>query len=362
MGVFSCTFQKNVVPLRNFMTMTMTDSKKRQPQLALIDLHLHLDGSMPLRTARRLAQQQGVEIPRSDEELKAMMSLTEDCKDLNDYLSRFDLACSLLHTREGLSTCAYDLLCDLHDQGLIYAEIRFAPQKSCERGLNQRQAVEAVLDGLSRAPIPSRLIVSMMRGNDTREANLETVRIAKEFLGRGVVAVDLAGAEGLFPTSDYEYAFAEARRNNVPIIIHAGEASGADSVWEAIQCGAVRIGHGVRGLENKRVIDELIARDITLELCPTSNIDTGLYRSYGEYPLRRLMDAGVKVCVNTDDMTVSNTDLQKEWQHLIETFQLHEFEIGHMLLNSVNASFAPEPLKRELRTMVQKYYPSTILY
>lgn len=333
-------------------------------QLALIDLHLHLDGSMPLHTARKLAEMQGVSIPQSDEELHAMMSLTEDCKDLNDYLARFDLACSLLHTREALDICTYDLLCELHEQGLIYAEIRFAPQKSCEKGLTQRQAVEAVLQGIHRSPIPCGLIVSMMRGNDpaTHDANLETIQVAKEYLNKGVVAVDLAGAEGLFPTYDFEYAFAVARNNHIPIIIHAGEAAGADSVWEAIHAGAVRIGHGVRGLEDKRVIDELIARDITLELCPTSNIDTGIYRSYADYPLRQLLDAGVKVCVNTDDMTVSNTDLQQEWHHLIETFQLHEFEIGHMLLNSVNASFAPEPLKQELRATVQKYYPSTILY
>ena len=335
-----------------------------EKQLALIDLHLHLDGSMPLHTARRLAEMQGVSIPDSDEELRAMMSLTEDCKDLNDYLARFDLACSLLHTREALDICTYDLLCELHEQGLIYAEIRFAPQKSCDKGLTQTQAVEAVLQGIRRAPIPCGLIVSMMRGNDqaTHDANLETVRVAKAYLGRGVVALDLAGAEGLFPTYDFEYAFALARENHIPIIIHAGEAAGADSVWEAIHAGAVRIGHGVRGLEDKRVIDELIARDITLELCPTSNIDTGIYRSYTDYPLRQLLDAGVKVCVNTDDMTVSNTDLQQEWHHLIETFQLHEFEIGHMLLNSVNASFAPEPLKQQLRATVQKYYPSTILY
>lgn len=333
-------------------------------QLALIDLHLHLDGSMPLRTARKLAAQQGVALPESDEELKAMMSLTEDCKDLNDYLARFDLACSLLHTREALDTCMYDLLCDLHEQGLIYAEVRFAPQKSCEKGLSQREAVEAALAGIRRAPIPCGLILSMMRGDDeaTHDANLETVRVAKELLGKGVVAIDLAGAEGLYPTRIFEYAFAEARESGIPIIIHAGEAAGADSVLEAILAGAVRIGHGVRGLEDQRVIDELIARNITLELCPTSNIDTGIYRSYADYPLRRLIDAGVKVCVNTDDMTVSDTDLQQEWHHLIDTFQLHEFEVGHLLLNAVNASFASEELKQQLREIVQANYPSTILY
>ena len=329
---------------------------------SLIDLHLHLDGSMPLRTARMLANMQGVRIPDSDEELMAMMSLTDDCKDLNDYLARFELACSLLQTREALILCTYDLLSDLKKQGLIYAEIRFAPQKSCEKGLSQTEAVAAVLEGIRQAPIPCGLILSMMRGDDTHDANLETIRIAKLFLGHGVVAVDLAGAEGLYPTSDYEYAFSVARKDNIPIIIHAGEAAGADSVYEAIQAGAVRIGHGVRGLEDQMVIDQLIARNITLELCPTSNIDTGIYHSYADYPLRQLLDAGVKVCVNTDDMTVSKTNLQKEWQHLVDTFQLHEFEIGHILLNAADASFAPEELKQQLRAEIQKNYNSIILY
>ena len=329
---------------------------------ALIDLHLHLDGSIPLRTIRKLAEMQNIPIPADDKELKAMVSLTPECKNLNDYLARFDLACSLLHTREALRICALDLLTEIYEQGIIYAEIRFAPQFSCGKGLTQRDAVEAVLEGIRQAPIPCGLILSMIRGNDKREANLETVRVAEEFIGKGVVAVDLAGAEGLYPTQDFEYAFDEARKHNIPLIIHAGEAAGADSVYEAIMVGAVRIGHGVRGLEDPLVIDLLVARNITLELCPTSNIDTGIYDAYSDYPLRTLLDAGVRVCINTDDMTVSNTDLQREWQHMIDTFQLHEFEIGHMLLNSVDASFASPELKRQLREEVNKHYPSTILY
>ena len=329
---------------------------------ALIDLHLHLDGSIPLRTIRKLAEMQNIPIPADDKELKAMVSLTPECKNLNDYLARFDLACSLLHTREALRICALDLLTEIHEQGIIYAEIRFAPQFSCGKGLTQRDAVEAVLEGIRQAPIPCGLILSMIRGNDKREANLETVRVAEEFIGKGVVAVDLAGAEGLYPTQDFEYAFDEARKHNIPLIIHAGEAAGADSVYEAIMVGAVRIGHGVRGLEDPLVIDLLVARNITLELCPTSNIDTGIYGAYSDYPLRTLLDAGVRVCINTDDMTVSNTDLQREWQHMIDTFQLHEFEIGHMLLNSVDASFGSPELKRQLREEVNKHYPSTILY
>ena len=331
-------------------------------QPALIDLHLHLDGSIPLKTARKLANMQNIPVPESDVELKAMMSVNEDCKDLNDYLARFDLACSLLQTSEALTICTLDLLTELHEQGLIYAEIRFAPQFSCEKGLTQEQTVQAVLEGIRQAPIPCGLILSMMRGEDTHKRNLETIRVAKKYLNKGVVAVDLAGAEKIYPTYNFDYAFKVARENEIPIIIHAGEAAGADSVLEAILAGAVRIGHGVRGLEDQTVIDLLVSKNITLELCPTSNIDTGIYKQYIDYPLRRLMDAGVRVCINTDDMTVSDTNLQKEWQHMIETFQLHEFEIGHLLLNAADASFAPAELKQQLRTIIQTNYPSTILY
>ena len=306
---------------------------------AWIDLHLHLDGSISIKTARKLAEIQGIVLPEDDEELRQRMSITEECRDLNDYLGRFDLACSLLMTREGLYVCAKEFLKELEEQGLQYAEIRFAPQHSMSQTLTQYEAAEAVLQAIHESSMPCGLILSMMRHDTTHRKNMETVEVAEALHGKGVVAVDLAGAEALFPTYTFHEEFAAVRAAGIPLIVHAGEAAGAQSVREAIEAGAVRIGHGVRALEDPSVVQQLVERQITLELCPTSNLNTGIFTSYKEYPLRRLMEAGVRVSINTDNMTVSNTTLRREWDHMIRAFRLTDEEIAKIVSDTQKAEF-----------------------
>lgn len=306
---------------------------------AWIDLHLHLDGSISIKTARKLAEIQGIALPEDDEELRQRMSITEECRDLNDYLGRFDLACSLLMTREGLYVCAKEFLKELEEQGLQYAEIRFAPQHSMSQTLTQYEAAEAVLQAIRESSMPCGLILSMMRHDTTHRKNMETVEVAEALHGKGVVAVDLAGAEALFPTYTFHEEFAAVRAAGIPLIVHAGEAAGAQSVREAIEAGAVRIGHGVRALEDPSVVQQLVERQITLELCPTSNLNTGIFTSYKEYPLRRLMEAGVRVSINTDNMTVSNTTLRREWDHMIRAFRLTDEEIAKIVSDTQKAAF-----------------------
>lgn len=313
---------------------------------------MHLDGSIPIDTARKLAEEQGITTPVTREEFKREMSVIHGCKNLNDYLSRFQLACSLLHVREAISASVRDLLAELHKQGLLYAEIRFAPQKSCLQGLTQREVTESALQAMKDSPIPCGLILSMMRGDDTHEANKETIEVAKEYFGKGVVAVDLAGSESLYPTHTFAEEFALVRAAGIPLIVHAGEAAGAESVREAVNAGAVRIGHGVRSLEDPSVVQLLADRQVTLELCPTSNLQTGIFPSYTAYPIRQLMDAGVRVCINTDNMTVSDTTLAKEWQHLIEAAHLTAEEVRAILRDTIEATFAPEKIKKQLRKAV----------
>lgn len=307
---------------------------------AWIDLHLHLDGSIAPKTARKLAGMQGIPFPYTDEELQQAMSVMDKCSSLNDYLERFSLPCSLLHIREALYLCMYELLDELYAQGLQYAEVRFAPQKSTEEGLSQYDVVKIVLRAIEDAPLPCGLILSMMRGADTHAQNMETIEVAKAFYGKGVVAVDLAGAEALYPTHMFKDEFAAVRAAGIPLIIHAGEAAGSESVREAIESGAVRIGHGVRALEDPDVVKMLVERNILLELCPTSNLHTAIFPSYEAFPLRRLMDAGVKVSINTDNMTVSNTTLQEEWRHMIETHHLTYREVSRIVSDTIEASFA----------------------
>ena len=314
----------------------------------LIDLHLHLDGSLSVKSVKELAALQNIEIPENEEELLKLLRINDDCKDLTEYLEKFAFPGMLLQTKEAVALSVYNLQEELKEQGLIHAEIRFAPQLHTHKGLSQREVIEAAIEGLDRSDFSAGLILCCMRGNDNHEENLETVRLAKDYLGKGVVCVDIAGAEALFPTENFGDLFALAKELEIPYTIHAGEADGPKSVYKALEFGTKRLGHGVRSLEDPALIEKIVSEGITLELCPTSNIHTCMFPSIEEYPLRKLMEAGVKVTINTDNMTVSNINLAKEFGKLISAFNLTDEEIKGFARNSVNACFADEETKKVL--------------
>lgn len=317
-------------------------------QNCLIDLHLHLDGSISVPMARRLAALDGRVLSEDDAALGKRLGVTADCRDLNEYLAKFDFTAELLETREQLSECMYLLQEELADLGYLYAEIRFAPQRHGARGLTQREAVEAVLEGLGRSCFEAGVILCCMRGDDTREANLETVRLAAEYLGQGVVALDLAGAEALFPTADYADVFALARELGVPFTIHAGEADGPESVYAALGFGAQRIGHGIRAIEDDALVERLAREGIALEMCPTSELQTSAIDDYAKFPLMSLLERGVCVTVNSDNMGVSVTDVRRELLLLAGIFGLTNDDIHLLLVNAARSAFASDALKEEL--------------
>ena len=317
-------------------------------QNCLIDLHLHLDGSISVPMARRLAALDGRVLSEDDAALGKRLGVTADCRDLNEYLAKFDFTAELLETREQLSECMYLLQEELTQLGYLYAEIRFAPQRHGARGLTQREAVEAVLEGLGRSCFEAGVILCCMRGDDTLEANLETVRLAAEYLGQGVVALDLAGAEALFPTADYADVFALARELDVPFTIHAGEADGPESVYAALGFGAQRIGHGIRAIEDDALVERLAREDIALEMCPTSELQTSAIDDYAKFPLMSLLERGVCVTVNSDNMGVSVTDVRRELLLLAGIFGLTNDDIHLLLVNAARSAFASDALKEEL--------------
>ena len=317
-------------------------------QNCLIDLHLHLDGSISVPMARRLAALDGRVLSEDDAALGKRLGVTADCRDLNEYLAKFDFTAELLETREQLSECMYLLQEELAELGYLYAEIRFAPQRHGARGLTQREAVEAVLEGLGRSCFEAGVILCCMRGDDTLEANLETVRLATEYLGQGVVALDLAGAEALFPTADYADVFALARELGVPFTIHAGEADGPESVYAALGFGAQRIGHGIRAIEDDALVERLAREGIALEMCPTSELQTSAIDDYAKFPLMSLLERGVCVTVNSDNMGVSVTDVRRELLLLAGIFGLTNDDIHLLLVNAARSAFASDALKEEL--------------
>lgn len=305
-----------------------------------VELHLHLDGSVRLETASKL-------LNKSIDELKKEMIADSKCLNLNDYLTKFSLPCEIMQTKENLELISFELAKSLKEENVIYAEIRFAPIKHMLKGLTGTEVIESILNGLKKIDIKTNLILCMMRG-DSFENNLEVINLAKKFLNKGVVGLDLAGAESLFKTSDYQALFKKANLLNIPFTIHAGEAAGKDSMNCAIEFGAKRIGHGVYAIRDSEIIKKLKDKNILLEVCPMSNIQTNICDSYSSHPIKNLYDLGISLSINTDNRTVSNISLTEEYQNLEKYLGFNKKDFYKMNIDAVKHSFLPENEKEEL--------------
>ena len=300
------------------------------------ELHLHLDGSLRPETVWELAKEQGIRLPaESAEEVKYKMEVPEDCRTLEEYLERFDLPLLVLQRADAIERVTYELVEDLAKEGVDYAEIRFAPQLSVNGGLTQDEVVEAAIRGAERGmktypEIRVGLILCCMRGADNEALNMQTVETAKKYLGPVVCAVDIAGAEGLFPTENFAPVFAKVREYGIPMTIHAGEAAGPDSMKTALSFGTKRIGHGVAAINDPELIRRLIEENVTLEVCVTSNYHTKVVPAIEMHPIHKLLDEGVHVTVNSDNRTCSRTTLQKEKEVLKEQLGFSDEEIVKM--------------------------------
>ena len=314
----------------------------------LIDLHLHIDGSLSINNIKQLASLNNIDISnKSQDDLYRLVRANENNKDLNEYLKKFDFPISLLQTKKAITLSISNLLNELKDDGLQYAELRFAPLQHLKNGLKIEEVIEAAIEGLKKVDMYSNLIVCAMRHHDIEE-NMNLFKITKKYIGKGVCAVDLAGAEALYPVSNFKEIFEYAKENSIPYTIHAGEADGSESVKNAVNMGATRIGHGIRSIEDESVMELIKDKNVTLEFCPKSNIDTRIFDNIKDYPLKKFIDKKIKITVNTDNMTVSNTSLKKEYMNLIKYLEIDKNDIKDLLLNSANAAFTTEDIKQIL--------------
>ncbi|MDD6309272.1 MAG: adenosine deaminase [Clostridia bacterium] len=330
-------------------------SANKSPSPCFIDLHLHIDGAISVDTAIELAEMQSIALPTTDrKQLSKLLSVSSDCQDLNEFLQCFALPCSLLQTKEAISHAVYRVQEEMMAIGVLYAELRFAPQLHVNRDLSQQEVVLAALDGLKRSKLKANLILCCMRGDDLTTLNMETVRLAGQYKDRGVVAVDLAGAEALYPTKEYQDIFAYANKLGLNITMHAGEADGAESIRSAVAFGAKRIGHGIHVLEDATLMNELKEKRIPLELCITSNLQTHAVDCIENYPLKKLIHEGLVVTLNSDDPTVCGTNVRKEMYLAKERLQITDDEINQLLMNAVNFSFASDDVKKELREVIHQ--------
>ena len=322
---------------------------------ALIDLHVHLDGSIPLSAAAQLAAEAGLDLSLA--ELQEKMQVPDHCQDLNQYLATFELPLKLMQSAQGIRTVAKAFHEQLDAEGVLYAEPRFAPGSLTAEGLSQQEVLEAALAGRTdfyaehpQSKLHTAYLICAMRGTgeELKRKNEESIDLAAAYLGNGVVAADLAGAEALFATENFSSLFVEAQRKDVPFTIHAGEAAGPESIKAALRLGAQRIGHGVRSLEDTGVIQDLKAAKVALEICPTSNLQTRIFESIESFPLEQLLDAGLTVTINTDNMTVSNTTLSHEFELLQQHCGLDKNTARELAENAARAVFSDSSEKDRL--------------
>ena len=325
------------------MPLSIFSSKLRQ--LPKAELHCHLDGSVRPSTLLELGREARVQMPKHTPEELAEFMRVDDARTLEDYLRRFDVTVSVMQTEEALERIAYELAEDAAEDGVRYIEVRNAPILNVVHGLTVVQAIEAPLRGLRRAEkdfgIIGRFIVCALR-HFTPEDSLEMAKLAVEFKNEGVVAFDLAGGEKGNPAARHVAAFRYAREHDLAVTVHAGEGDGAESVREAVHvCGANRIGHGTRLIEDAELTQYVNDRRIALEVCLTSNVQTRVADSYEAHPLREYFDRGLNVTLNTDNRLMSGTTLTDEYVHAAEQLGFTVDELAGIALNGFESAFLP---------------------
>jgi adenosine deaminase len=307
------------------------------------ELHQHLDGSMRPSTAVELARDTGM--PLTLEEARDAMVGPERCRDQAELLRYFDLPIRLLQTSEALERVAAELVADLATDGVRYAEIRWAPRLHLDGGLSVRGVVDAVArgvqagrDALSTSAPQIGLIVTAMRSHPPA-ANAELARAAID-AGPPVLGFDLAGPELAWPAPPHAIAFVTARDGGLALTAHAGEVAGSNRVREVLDFGVRRVAHGVTAADDPELLELLRARDVTLDMCPTSNVQAGIVESVAAHPLAAMHRAGVSVTLSTDDRTVTGTTLTDELARCVEALSLSDEELRAIALNGFARAFA----------------------
>jgi adenosine deaminase len=325
------------------MPLSIFSNKLRQ--LPKAELHCHLDGSVRPETLLELAREHRIQLPRQTSQELASFMKVDDAQSLEDYLRRFDVTISVLQSEEALERVAYELAEDAAEDGVRYIEVRNAPILNVVQGLTLVQAVDAPLRGLRRAEkafgITARFIICGLR-QFPPEQSLELAQLAVEFKNDGVVAFDLAGGEKGNPAARHVEAFRYAREHNLAVTVHAGEGDGAESVRQAVHvCGANRIGHGTRLIEDPELTQYVNDRRIALEVCLTSNVQTRVADSYATHPVREYFDRGLNVTLNTDNRLMSGTTLTDEYVYAAEHLGFTVEELAGIALNGFESAFLP---------------------
>ncbi|MGC9397918.1 MAG: adenosine deaminase [Anaerolineae bacterium] len=333
--------------------------------LPKIDLHRHLEGSLRLRTLADIAVEHGIDLPSYDiEQLRPYVQFTDDAPNYRGFLEKFKLLRRFYTSKEAVKRVTREAILDAAQDNVRYLELRFNPVALARtQGFPLHEVVGWVQEATAETQAECDTRVCLILTINRAEADLaeEIVDLAIAYFGPFVRGVDLAGDETRYPFSLFKEPLRRARAAGLGLTVHAGEATGAESVRVAVEIlQAQRIGHGVQAIENSEVISLLYERNITLEVCPTSNFQTGVIPHLSLHPLLDLFGLRLSVTINTDDPSVSDTTLSDEYLVAVEAVGLKKRMIYQAIWNAVEAAFLPEEERPALRTCFRRelaFYP-----
>lgn len=327
--------------------------------LPKIELHCHLDGSVRSHILEKIAQKEQIPLPYTGDALAEKLIAPEDCPSLAIYLEKFDLVLPFLQTEFALELIAYDLIAQVAEENVTYIEVRFAPLLFNQKGLKLTQIITAILKGLARGKkefgVQSNALLCGMR-HHTIGDNKEVVQAVSDFYHRGVVGFDLAGDEANYPTENFSEVITFAKESGLPLTLHAGECGCPHNVMTSIKLGATRIGHGIAIQKDDAVIQACLTNNTVIEMCPTSNFQTKAVTRLVDYPFKKFLDAGLKICINTDNRTVSNTTLTEEYLKLGTWYDIDYACLEKLNHHAIDGAFIDSKQKEALHNIITREY------
>ena len=326
-------------------------------KLPKIELHCHLDGSVRPSTMIDLAKKENIKLPTYDKEnLKTYVQAPKDCKSLIEYLDCFEIPNKVMQTKEALKRITFELFEDASFENVKYLEVRFAPMLHTKENLSLQDIIYSVEEGILKAEsmydIKGNIILGCMR-NSNKEDTLKVIEAGRKFLDSKVVAIDLCGPEEEGFCEKYRESISLAKEYGYRVTIHAGEAASGQNVIDAVNIlGTERIGHGINIKDMKEAYDLMKDKNIILEMCPTSNIQTKAIDKMSNYPINDFYENNINVCINTDNRTVSNIELSDEIESLIDEKVITLERYKEMYLKSIDFAFASEDTKLWLKNQM----------
>ena len=335
--------------------------KNKIKRLPKVDLHCHLDGSLRIKSIIDQARKDNADIPSKQAKvLESIIKIKGQESSLENYLDKFKITLCVMQTSNALERFAFELIEDVHKENVVYIEVRFSPILHINSGMKPEVSIESVYEGLKRGEkkynVKFGIIICGMR-NLSPEKSLKLAKLAIEHKKYGVVGFDLAGPESYFPAKNHKKAFELVKKNNLKCTIHAGEAVGPSSIYQAIYiCGADRIGHGTRLRENPKLLNIVKKKEIPLEVCLTSNWQTNCVNSLKKHPMNLYYEMGLILSLNTDNRLISNTTLTNE---MILANNIFDFSLGdfkNLTVMAMKSAFIDEPIKQERVDLILNQY------